>query len=207
MYHYRKESRIMFFFSSRRRHTRYWRDWNSDVCSSDLARLSGGSVKSRKLFAAPLLLGALSLAACGGGGSTDDGSDPGTDQSAATSTAFDINAQDRGNLAQGGELRLAVGSLAENWNWLHVDGNESDFSDMLEPMQPEFFNFDDKGVPSPNPDFLVSAEVTSTKPTVVHWVLNPKAVWGDGSPIDVDDLTATWKACNGENTKFNCAST
>src|SRR5947209_12188400 len=29
-----------FFFSSRRRHTRYWRDWSSDVCSSDL-RLVG----------------------------------------------------------------------------------------------------------------------------------------------------------------------
>src|SRR3712207_7169988 len=27
-----------FFFSSRRRHTRYWRDWSSDVCSSDLQR-------------------------------------------------------------------------------------------------------------------------------------------------------------------------
>src|SRR3712207_9217418 len=27
---------MMFFFSSRRRHTRYWRDWSSDVCSSDL---------------------------------------------------------------------------------------------------------------------------------------------------------------------------
>src|SRR3712207_6996399 len=27
---------IYFFFSSRRRHTRYWRDWSSDVCSSDL---------------------------------------------------------------------------------------------------------------------------------------------------------------------------
>src|SRR3712207_7947535 len=26
-----------FFFSSRRRHTRYWRDWSSDVCSSDLS--------------------------------------------------------------------------------------------------------------------------------------------------------------------------
>eukprot|EP01104_Vermistella_antarctica_P001203 TRINITY_DN1125_c0_g1_i4.p1 TRINITY_DN1125_c0_g1~~TRINITY_DN1125_c0_g1_i4.p1 ORF type:complete len:1037 (+),score=351.04 TRINITY_DN1125_c0_g1_i4:53-3163(+) len=25
-----------FFFSSRRRHTRYWRDWSSDVCSSDM---------------------------------------------------------------------------------------------------------------------------------------------------------------------------
>src|SRR5439155_11036045 len=27
-----------FFFSSRRRHTRWPRDWSSDVCSSDLAR-------------------------------------------------------------------------------------------------------------------------------------------------------------------------
>src|SRR3712207_3544715 len=29
-------SSLGFFFSSRRRHTRYWRDWSSDVCSSDL---------------------------------------------------------------------------------------------------------------------------------------------------------------------------
>src|SRR5690606_39521264 len=27
---------IFFFFSSRRRHTRFSRDWSSDVCSSDL---------------------------------------------------------------------------------------------------------------------------------------------------------------------------
>src|SRR3712207_9120830 len=27
---------MKLFFSSRRRHTRYWRDWSSDVCSSDL---------------------------------------------------------------------------------------------------------------------------------------------------------------------------
>src|SRR3712207_8976901 len=32
----RMESVFVFFFSSRRRHTRYWRDWSSDVCSSDL---------------------------------------------------------------------------------------------------------------------------------------------------------------------------
>src|SRR3712207_6588026 len=29
---------FFFFFSSRRRHTRYWRDWSSDVCSSDLSK-------------------------------------------------------------------------------------------------------------------------------------------------------------------------
>src|SRR5688572_32962319 len=28
--------RLMFFFSSRRRHTRFDCDWSSDVCSSDL---------------------------------------------------------------------------------------------------------------------------------------------------------------------------
>src|SRR3712207_7858140 len=34
-----------FFFSSRRRHTRYWRDWSSGVCSSDLpsATSQGGA--------------------------------------------------------------------------------------------------------------------------------------------------------------------
>src|SRR3712207_7034132 len=31
---------LCFFFSSRRRHTRYWRDWSSDVCSSDLGQVS-----------------------------------------------------------------------------------------------------------------------------------------------------------------------
>src|SRR3712207_9231368 len=31
----------VFFFSSRRRHTRYWRDWSSDVCSSDLTGVAG----------------------------------------------------------------------------------------------------------------------------------------------------------------------
>src|SRR6266542_5723890 len=29
--------RCFFFFSSRRRHTRCYRDWSSDVCSSDLS--------------------------------------------------------------------------------------------------------------------------------------------------------------------------
>jgi peptide/nickel transport system substrate-binding protein len=163
-------------------------------------------VKARKILAAPLLVGALTLTACGGGG-TDGGDDPGADQTIAANNSVQVNAQDRGSLAQGGEVRLAVGSLAENWNPLHVDGNEADFTDIRNPLLPNYFNFDDKGVPSPDPDYLVSAEQTQAKPTVVHMVLNPKAVWGDGSPIDVDDLTANWKACNGENTKNNCAST
>src|SRR5690606_26263452 len=36
---------IFFFFSSRRRHTRFSRDWSSDVCSSDLFVHDGDAVR------------------------------------------------------------------------------------------------------------------------------------------------------------------
>src|SRR3712207_8306261 len=41
------------FFSSRRRHTRYWRDWSSDVCSSDLraCKLAGASSREPECLA------------------------------------------------------------------------------------------------------------------------------------------------------------
>src|SRR5215475_6034930 len=35
---------FFFFFSSRRRHTRFSRDWSSDVCSSDLAIVRASSL-------------------------------------------------------------------------------------------------------------------------------------------------------------------
>src|SRR5690606_41186466 len=34
-----------FFFSSRRRHTRFSRDWSSDVCSSDLSHPPSGDLR------------------------------------------------------------------------------------------------------------------------------------------------------------------
>src|SRR5690606_40463838 len=37
---------FLFFFSSRRRHTRFSRDWSSDVCSSDLKSLCTGAAFS-----------------------------------------------------------------------------------------------------------------------------------------------------------------
>src|SRR3712207_2072724 len=45
---------FFFFFSSRRRHTRYWRDWSSDVCSSDLC-LAGHTflIASRRTWGIP----------------------------------------------------------------------------------------------------------------------------------------------------------
>src|SRR5256885_16894301 len=60
---------VVFFFSSRRRHTRLQGDWSSDVCSSDLTRITSKpaasqiSMVSRVLAATP-----PSVPAAGGGG-------------------------------------------------------------------------------------------------------------------------------------------
>src|SRR5207302_2938095 len=37
---------LCFFFSSRRRHTRFSRDWSSDVCSSDLVFIDAPTLPS-----------------------------------------------------------------------------------------------------------------------------------------------------------------
>src|SRR3712207_9581522 len=44
---------VIFCFSSRRRHTRYWRDWSSDVCSSDLMTGPTDWVSGERVFAPP----------------------------------------------------------------------------------------------------------------------------------------------------------
>src|SRR3712207_6252418 len=56
---------LVFFFSSRRRHTRYWRDWSSDVCSSDLD-LHAAALADDALVADALVLAAVALPVLGG---------------------------------------------------------------------------------------------------------------------------------------------
>src|SRR5690606_39830955 len=40
---------FLFFFSSRRRHTRFSRDWSSDVCSSDLLYVDAIAAASQRV--------------------------------------------------------------------------------------------------------------------------------------------------------------
>src|SRR5438045_6487347 len=54
----------LFFFSSRRRHTRCLSDWSSDVCSSDLGyELTLASRRLERVQAAAEELGAFAVAA------------------------------------------------------------------------------------------------------------------------------------------------
>ena len=144
--------------------------------------------------------------ATGTDAATDTAKEPLSPANTVSVTAQDINPQARDSL-KGGTLTLRVTNFAENWNPMHVDGNNRDYSDIRGSMLPAFFHFNEAGVPTPNPDYVLSVEVVSDEPTAVRYKLNPKAVWGDGSPVDGDDMVAKWKACNGENTEFNCVTT
>src|SRR5690625_5526517 len=50
-----------FFFSSRRRHTRWPRDWSSDVCSSDLRPLSEAPLSLLSFLSLLILLSLVVL--------------------------------------------------------------------------------------------------------------------------------------------------
>src|SRR3712207_4413403 len=52
----------LLFVSSRSRHTRYWRDWSSDVCSSDLVRLAPRDYLSTFMKIGTILLLAVGIA-------------------------------------------------------------------------------------------------------------------------------------------------
>src|SRR2546427_9064524 len=54
---------IIFFFSSRRRHTRFDRDWSSDVCSSDLTPIWWSLVATPSVSSPPIATTAPTLSA------------------------------------------------------------------------------------------------------------------------------------------------
>src|SRR5690606_40193977 len=61
-------SGVFFFFSSRRRHTRFSRDWSSDVCSSDLYMVGGTMWVESRLRIHPQVWIALGMIAAGTAG-------------------------------------------------------------------------------------------------------------------------------------------
>lgn len=157
----------------------------------------------KRLALAPVLAVGLLLTGCGGAAEQA----PEGEQEVAAISSLDVNAQDRGSLRQGGEVRLDVSDFGANWNPMHVDGNNDDLTRVRQTIIPLAYNFTEAGVPEPVATYFTEATEVSKSPTVTRFVINPDAVWGDGSPIDGDDMIAMWKACNGSNKDFQCTTT
>jgi peptide/nickel transport system substrate-binding protein len=169
-------------------------------------------VKVRYRAAAGLAVLALAVAACGGG--AGDSKQPNAEQSKqaqqqmAETPAISINPVAYDQVKDGGTLTVAIGQWPSQWNGNHVDGNQADTADMLDPIMPQLMVSDDKANFTANPDYLtdVKSDMSSGK-QVVTYTLNDKAVWSDGTPMTWKDLEAAWKINNGKDKKFKPAST
>ncbi|NJP67195.1 ABC transporter substrate-binding protein [Streptomyces spiramenti] len=156
-----------------------------------VARPRRGGVPRRT---AALLAGALLaplLAACGAADDPDD-----VPPSHAVATA------DRAALTEGGTLTWAVDAVPGTLNAYQRDADEVT-DRVAQAVLPMLHTLDEAGRPEPNPDFLVSAEVTAREPrqTVVY-TLNPEARWSDGRPLSADDLVSQWKALAGRDNAY-----
>ncbi|MGX1804718.1 ABC transporter family substrate-binding protein [Nocardia sp. NPDC055321] len=147
-------------------------------------------------LAVPLVAAAMLAAGCGG----DDGTAP--QGNATIGTTNDINPRDVADLRDGGNLRLALSALPQNWNALHNDGNDAETAGVLRPTMPRSFRTDAAGNLTVNTDYFVSAELTATEPQQVTYTINPKAVWSDGSPITWEDIRSQADALSGKNKEY-----
>ncbi|MFW6597354.1 ABC transporter family substrate-binding protein [Propionibacteriaceae bacterium Y2011] len=119
----------------------------------------------------------------------------------------DIAPTDPRMMAVGGELRIAVDGPSPQWNPWHVEADTEAMEQVLGPITPKFFTYDDEGRPHANPAYLAKEPTASGDPLVVTLQLNPEAVWADGEPITWRDVAAPLRTCNGNQPEFACADT
>ncbi|MBO0876247.1 MAG: ABC transporter family substrate-binding protein [Pseudonocardia sp.] len=142
----------------------------------------------------------IALAGCSGGGSALP---PASQEVGHT----DINPRPRDKVRDGGDLRLPMDALPINFNYNEVDGTNGDVNAIVGAVLPSWFTGTADGGLKPNPNYLTSAELTSTSPQVVTYTINPKAVWTDGTPITWRDFDAYWRSQNGTNPAFQTSGT
>jgi ABC-type dipeptide transport system, periplasmic component len=161
-----------------------------------------------RALAAVGAIAALALTGCAGGSSQSGQS--GQSGSASELALSDLNIQSRDALQQGGELRLTITAMLTNWNNLSTEGNGVDNNDIASFTSVNNWIYAADGTFEPNTDYVEKYDVqdaTADAGQVVTLTLNPDAKWNSGRTIDWSDYEATWKACNGEDTDFQCAST
>jgi peptide/nickel transport system substrate-binding protein len=163
----------------------------------------------RQLAAIPIAaLGVAGLAGCQGKGGSKSGPGAGEGKEYSLEDASDINEQPREKLKEGGELTLAVGSFGPNWNVAAVDGYFGSTLDVMSSMKNVGdFGLNVLGDTVLNKNYVLSAkeEIAKDKKQVLHYELNPKAVWNDGTPIDFETYKHTVEV--GNNPDYDTVAT
>jgi peptide/nickel transport system substrate-binding protein len=126
---------------------------------------------------------------------------------AKTGDGPDINAQPVSKLKKGGTFVWAINSLPDNFNTSHIDGNTADTSYIMNSTLPSMFTVDATGTLVVDTNYATTVTLTSKKPQVVTYSLNPKAKWSNGKAVGLADFVGMWKANNGSNEAFEVVST
>ncbi|MFA5775693.1 MAG: ABC transporter family substrate-binding protein [Ilumatobacteraceae bacterium] len=126
---------------------------------------------------------------------------------AAKGDGPDINAQPVGNLKQGGTFVWAINSLPDNYNTSQIDGNVADTSYIMNGLLPSMFTVNASGALVVDKNYASSVTLTSKKPQIVTYILNPRAKWSNGKPLSLADFVGLWKANNGSNPAYEIIST
>jgi peptide/nickel transport system substrate-binding protein len=145
----------------------------------------------RRIASAALVVFALAFGACGDD-KTDGGSD--VDKSAAAERKLDIAATPRDGVKDGGTMRWPLEIFQTQWNFNNLDGTTTSTDEVARGLMPYIYEYDENANVTPDPDYLTSAEVTSSGKQVVTLKINPKAKWSDGRAITWEDFETQWKA-------------
>ncbi|MDT7652859.1 MAG: glutathione transport system substrate-binding protein, partial [Pseudonocardiales bacterium] len=142
--------------------------------------------------------------ACGGGGGGGGGQGGGGSSTATglfqnCADANTCNAVPADQLKQGGQVSFAIEKNIDNWNLNSSEGNVFETNMALKPLLPYTFITTPDLKSTLNPDYVTSADVTSTSPFVVTYKINPKASWDDGTPVTADDFVFNWKTQDGRD--------
>ena len=156
-----------------------------------------------------LIGGVLALALIAGACGSDSKKDNSSGSSGKTESAssVDINATPRDDLKQGGTFKYPLSGYPANFNPNELDGGDTDVNAITGGMLPAPFKFNGKAEPILDKNYVESAEVTSKDPQVITYVLNPKAVWSDGTKVSEADYEALWNAMKtAEGTDYQIVS-
>ncbi|MET3205009.1 MULTISPECIES: ABC transporter family substrate-binding protein [unclassified Arthrobacter] len=170
-----------------------------------------------KIGGAAAIAAALTLTACGGGG-TPTGPETAQGQGTGSDLAklISINEKPAADLEPGGKVTLPLGNIGPDFNGFSNNGNSADNSALQIPMNPVAVNsggiggcwkVDFVGKATPNKDFCESVEskVVDGKQTVTIKV-NPKATYNDGTPIDVKAFKNTWNILKSPDAGYDIVS-
>lgn len=114
---------------------------------------------------------------------------------------------DRGAVADGGTLRLAVEALPDNFDPQHTSNDGTEVDRLLEPTVGSAIRITEDGGWEVDPDYARDVEIVDRSPLTVRVDLNRDAVWEGGTAITAQDMIAFWRAQNGSDDDYEVLST